>query len=267
MELNPELLKQLEHYLTGMMTEDEISAFEKEVRSNKHLQEFLLLYKDLDTIDEESDWISRHFNSDLIQLNAKKFRDQETVEFTKKVHNFHQAYTSTPNKSKFRGLIYASMVAAACLLLLFQLWPSSITLEEVYTKHSSWNELASFSEKSDATETQSITMERAFQQENFKEVIDLASQIVQNSETPVPNVLIYKGIAEMELNRFEAALQSFTILANSDVIDAHKAYWYIALVYAKKNDEQAFITALKKVVSSSSNYRYEEAVLLLKEFE
>jgi tetratricopeptide (TPR) repeat protein len=137
----------------------------------------------------------------------------------------------------------------------------------VYNDYSSWDNLPSFSEKSAVNNDPRLLLEKAFNTQQYEDVISLSDSILSNTQTLEPNVLLYQGIAQLELDRFEDAIQTFPNLSKSNALDAHKGYWYIALVYAKQGDQQAFVAALKKVESDPSNFNYPQAVQLLKEFE
>lgn len=266
MEENDALLEQLELYLTGQMTEEESAQFEQEVESNPDLQEFLVVYQSVDTFQDEESWPSVSVDSQEVKAIAQKFRDSDTIAFEEKVRQFHQQRTQKTSFGR-RSLIIMTSIAAACLLFVFQLWPPDITLDSVYENNSSWSELPSFSEKSDNTDVQKLRLESAFKAQQYEQVIAISDSILINTQTLAPNVMIYQGISLLELNRFDDAILTFTELSNSDALDAHKAYWYISLVYAKQGNFPEFKKAIKKVESDSTNYKYKEASKILKEFE
>ena len=265
MEENDLLMEQLELYLTQQMSEEEAAAFEKEIASNPDLQEFLVIYESVDAFEDEEDWPDVSVNSEHVKEIAQKFRAPDTLAFQEKIKEFHDSRTE---KSSFnrRSLIVMASIAAAFLLFFFQFWPTDITLDSVYQDNSSWN-LPSFSEKSETVNAQKLRLENAFNAKEFENAIVISDSILSDTSTLAPNVLIYQGIAQLELNRFDDAVQTFAQLTNSNALDAHKGYWYTALVYAKKGEFKPFEEALKKVAANPTNYKYEEAVVILKEME
>ena len=266
MELNDALIEQLERYVNGHMNADEAELFEKEIRSNTALQEFLALYDTIDAYEDDTDWPEIAIDKEQLKAIAQKFRDPDTVAFAGKVRDFQKQHTSSSDSLRTRLIAYAS-VAACILLIVFLFWPSGTDLNAIYSDHSSWQELPSFTVKGDTPEEQKSAMERAFRSGEYGHAIALSDTIINNSVSIQPNVLIYKGIAQLELNRFKDAVKTFTALSNSDALDAHKGYWYTALVYAKQGNRDLFIEALRKVVSDSSHFKYEDAFRLLKKFE
>jgi hypothetical protein len=264
MELNDASQEQLERYLTGQMSSEDVVLFEQQIESDDHLKEFLMLYDAMDDFEEENNWPELEIDTEEIKKIAQKFRAPDTVAFAEKVQQFHQSRKKKP--SVFRRSLIAMTTIAACLLFIFLLLPSDVTLDSVYNDNSSWD-LPSFAEKSDITNDPRLRLETAFNAQQFEEAIVISQILLSDTETLAPNVMLYQGIAQLELNRFEDAIQTFTLLSNSDALDAHKGYWYMALTYAKQGYEQAFLSALKKVQSNSANFKYEEAVALLKEFE
>ncbi len=264
MELNDATLKKIANYLNDTMAADERALFEQEINSNKELKEFLYLNSTIDAFEDEDSWIEMKMNSEKMKTIAQRFRDEDTLAFTNKLNSFQKQYTQKPKNISKKIVAFAAV--AACFVLIV-LWPSSMNLNTVYANYSSWNELPSFIVKGDALNTQKTAMERAFKSKKYSDAIALCNTILNNSNTIQPSILIYKGIAQLELDNYEASIKTFTQLYNSNTIDAHKGYWYIALVYAKQGNKELFIKALKKVTSNSTNYRYKEALELLKEIE
>lgn len=264
MEFNETILKKLESYLNGTMSADERNLFEQQISLNKDLKEFLHVNTSIDAFEDEDTWIEMNMNTEKIKTIAQRFRDADTIEFTDKVNSFHTQYTRKPKHR--RNILVAFTAVAACFILIM-FWPSSVNLNTVYTDYSSWNELPSFMVKGANPETQKIAMERAFRAKKYMEAITLCNVILDNSKSTEPSILIYKGIAQLELEKYTASIKTFTQLYSSNTIDAHKGYWYIALVYAKQGNKELFIKALKKVTSNRTNYRYSDALRILEEIE
>jgi hypothetical protein len=264
MQLNDATIKMLENYLNDNMSAEERALFEQEISTNKELKEFLNLNAAIDAFEDKNAWIDMNMNAKEIKSIAQKFRNADTIAFTNKVNSFHKSYSQKPKNR--RNIMIAFALVAACSILIL-LWPSSTNLNTVYANYSSWAELPSFMVKGDDLETQKIAMESAFKSKQYTDAIALCNTIINNSKTIEPSILIYKGIAQLELDKYEESIKTFTQLYTSNTIDAHKGYWYISLVYAKQGNKELFIKALKKVSSNPTNYKYEEALKILQEIE
>lgn len=266
MELSDVLLDQLQRYINEDMDIEEVALFEQEISSNIQLQEFLNLYNNIDDIDDESKWLELNISNEELKTEIEKFRDDDTVAFISKVKNYHKTNIKKPSSLRKRIIAYTS-VAACILLMLFMFWPSTTNFNAIYSEHSSWSELPTFSLKGGILNEQKIEIERTFKLEEFNNVILLSDAIIDSSKIIQPNVLIYKGIAQLELNKFEQAIETFKMLSNSDALDAHKAYWYTALIYAKQGNKEAFIESLEKIASNRNYFKYKEAIKLLKQIK
>ena len=79
-----------------------------------------------------------------------------------------------------------------------------------------------------------------------------------------PRALVYKGCAEMELNKIEEAINTFQQLLAQHNDYKDMANWYLALCYLKKGDEAEVKNRLELVTADDKPY-YDKAQLLLKE--
>lgn len=269
MELREEQLKKLEAYLYDIMTLDEKANFELEVDASTELQEFIRLFNETKTLEDDTRWDIDYKNATRLKKVASLYKDKETQEFSEKIRAHRHAMSpvvGTANKTWLKPLVLAA--AAACLAVLVYInLPKEQTLSELYTTYSTWEELPSVLVKGDDNATKKLAVETAFQQKQYDSTITLSNKIIENAQKVAANMLLYKGAAHLELGEFDQALQTYKELLVSDSIDNHKAYWYIAMTYLKKGDRQMTIAALENVLLKESNYKFATAKEVLELIE
>jgi hypothetical protein len=88
-----------------------------------------------------------------------------------------------------------------------------------------------------------------------------------NSNEPDMALILYRGVAQLELDQYENALNSFRELIISNTIDHHKGYWYTAMVYLKQGNKELLVESLEIIAANPSYYNHEESLALLKELK
>ncbi len=267
MELDDILLRKLEQYLGDVMSAEEREAFQKEIDANPELQEFIAAYRQTDDLSNDG-WPLADDSEQLAEALAA-FRDKETRDFEEKLKSASSRYHSTsPGQSvPWRKIGGWTAIAAALALLVYVLLPKNISMEDAYLTYSTWEEVPSLAVKGDIDDDPRNTLETLFRDRNFEDVLDLGSQLVLESTSIDPNLLLYLGISQLETNRFDDAIATFDQLTTSNTLDAHKGFWYKAMVFLKKGDKEAATEALNEVTSNEHNYRYEDAKSLLKKLK
>lgn len=98
---------------------------------------------------------------------------------------------------------------------------------------------------------------------NFSEAELLFNQIYQESREEY--ALLYRGICFMEMNNFEAAVDTFTTIdINNSTTYSDKISWYLALCYLKLGQEEAAKTLLVKVKNREGVFKNQALDLLEK---
>jgi len=93
-------------------------------------------------------------------------------------------------------------------------------------------------------------LERAFNAADYKASIPLVNQLL-TSDPQNPELLLTKGISEMENGNIENALQSFAQLKAAGLrID--KSDWFSALAYLKQGKKTEAKTLLQKIVNTKA---------------
>lgn len=268
MELESDILLKLQQYLNDEMNEASRISFETEISNSKDLQEFIAIFNNIDNLEDDDSWISLEGETDELKRVAQLFRNNDTLEFSRKIKKLRGNSSEVDIKTRKPYTLALVTLMVACLAAIFFFaFPKEIDMTQLYTNNSSWDELPSLVIKGTSTNEKRLEVERAFEDENFELAISLSEIIITNTTLVDANMQLYKGVSHLELNEFDKALEAFTILTESNSIDNHKGYWYIALVYLKQENKARAIEALEQVTSFKENYKYERARDLLEELE
>lgn len=266
MEQDNFINEKLERYLNDQMEAEEKAEFEKEIAESPELQELIELHQQVTVLDDEADWITFEGDVNEIKENIPLFEDEETKAFSKNLREFRndQMSATGPKSVVWKRLAVFSGVAASILLALFFNMQSGGNLDQLYVEYSSWNELPSLSVKGDPDAKRS-EVAQLFEQKKYADVIANVREIGLSSNEPDMALILYQGVAQLELDQYENALNSFRELTISNTIDHHKGYWYTAMVYLKQGNKELLEENLEVITANPTYYKYEEARALLKE--
>lgn len=261
----------IEDYLRGELSGYALSDFERQLEDSPELVQEVQIHRELYS----------HFNDEVpdYQLDSKKkeilndyAKSEEVKAFQNKLksakQNFHKKEVSA-KPTKVRSLRWIYAVAASILLLIggYFLINQNTTIQpnDLYASVST-HERLSITEMS-TTPTSLQAVEKNFNQKNYAEVLTVLPDFLNElpkTDKNYYNLLRTKGIAELETNQYEKALQSFDRLANSDSIIAPQGKWYTVLTYLKKGDTQKFKTALEEYIKKGHTYKKDQALQLQK---
>jgi len=268
MKIDDFLMDKLEKYLMDGMNPQERDLFQKEINNSVDLQEFIEIYNQIDTFEDDTDWTLYDGEQKKLKQAASLFQNKDTVAFSQKLKDFKQDHTNSSPTKKFRwqNIAVYSSVAASIIFLFYSLLFQNSNLTTIYEQHNSWNELPSLSIKGETIGYQKAELEKLFLSKDYNATIKLGNTILASSKNTDPNVLLYIGISQIEVNKNNDALITFTSLIESNTIDNHKGYWYKAMVYLKLDDKSNAIKVLEKIVSKNY-FKKDQALKILKKIK
>ncbi len=262
--MDNDILEQLRRYLQGEMNAGERSDFKKLLAGSEEMQDFVKSYRQMEAFATETDWNLLEDRSDS-NTEAHWFRAHDTQLFKEKVAQFRNReqlrHKVQPNL--LRKVVWLTAVAAVLAVLFYVLIPQKTHVRDFYVQYSNWNELPSLSVKGQEDQDERRQLEFLFDAGNYEKVIEVSNKLQEQLTETDPNVLLYKGVAQLEQNKYQEALHTFDVLEQSNTLDAHKALWYKALVYMKQGNKEATVKSLEKVLASKTNYRYTDAKSIL----
>lgn len=261
----------IENYLKGELSGDALNDFERQLKASPDFAQEVQLHRELYS----------HFNDEVpdYQLDNEKkqvindyAQSEEVQAFQAKLkaakQNFNKKEVSV-KPTKVRSLRWIYAVAASILLLIGGYFlinqNSTIQPNDLYASVSTHEKLST-TEMGTNSETLQI-IEKNFNQKNYAEVLTVLPDFLNTLPETDKNyykLLCSKGIAELETNQYEKALQTFERLANSDAIIAPQGKWYTVLTYLKKGDTQKFKATLEEYIKQGYIYKKDQALQLQK---
>lgn len=262
----------IESYLKGELSGDVLNDFERQLETSPDLLKEVQVHRELYS----------HFNDEIpdYQLDNDKQKILEAYVESEEVKSF-QAKLKAVNQNagpelkiskppaKVRSLRWVYAAAASVLLLIAGYFllnqNNTIQPKDLYASVST-HESLSITEMG-STEVTLQDIEKHFKQKNYNEVLNVLPDFLVNlpeTDKNYYNLLRTKGIAELETNQYEKALQTFDRLAKSDALIAEQGEWYMVLSYLKKGDIQKFKAALATYIKQNHSYKKEVAINLQK---
>lgn len=267
MNFDDQTYEQIASYLNNQMDEAEKAIFESQLENNAELASFVDTFSTLDSVYNENKWtVKSNATIDEVKALAQEFRSDDVTDLSKKIRAIQQnTNLEKPTKSRKTYFYYiSSAVAVAAVFTLFYFsFMQSLTANDAFEQYHDWNTLPSFQTKS-ASVDNLAKASALFKEEKYQEALAIFKAYEKENNTYNPQIQLYIGVSQLELENYSEAIQTFNQLKNSNTIDAHKAYWYTALAYLKQNDSENAKKVLNSLVQSSTNYNYEKAKKLLK---
>ena len=270
MNFSEDILQQIEDYLNGSMTEAQTLAFENQINENAELAEALGINKKmrLQYSDEDWDFVKDYNNSKKLNELESLLRSKEFQDKKKAIQNagdlyFNKEQSKKGNSGRFK--LYSILTAAAVLILFFGIFlkDSTRSNQEIYTEYSSWEELPSLVSRGEANADLLSQGEKAFTSKDYTLAEENFNNYVNNQREVNVNALLYLGISHLELENYDAALESFQKIIESNFLDQSKGYWYKVLVYLKKDDKENAVKTLKVIASNPNYFNYNKAKEIL----
>lgn len=261
----------IDQYLSGLLDEDAQCKFEQQLEENATLktevqrQQGLLdssieegvgayagLKNKLDKIHQE---VVTTTNTETKGTDLSKESTTTNTESVKKAIKKEQTVPPEPIKKERRKIGLFKWVGgiAATLAIVFFAWnflqPGKLTTDELYAKYHKTEEISLTqmgSSSSDLTKAESL-----FNSGKYQEAIVIFEEHLKNVPSDF-QVLLYKGIAHMEIDEFVKAKKAFKKVSKSDTLFNVEGDWYEALNMLKQGKTKASKKALRDIINSES---------------
>jgi len=272
--LTQELLDTIDQYVKGELEGEKLLAFENELKQNAPLREEMIIQKQLfraiESNNEGPDPLTDDEENELQEkINSPAYQD-----LSKKIKHIGNEYVQNPVLEKkplwirFKRLIPA--VAAILVIVVIStvyLTNENQSIDKYYYDNNNWDtELTSFAEKGDS-KSDFVKAETFFKANDYAKAIQAFETLNQEDEL-YPYSLMYIGASHANLNQDQQALEAFNKLAAmKEFGESSKGLWYAALIYLKLEDRGKAIASLKEITKDSINYRYEDALGIIKELQ
>lgn len=252
----------IDNYLKGLLSEDEKKSFLERLNSDSNFKAKFELEKQLfDTLNDDS-WSFVEDQSDAVNDYVKLLNEDDLINLKKSLATAN--FNNNANKLKPTKRLFYYLAAASIIVLIgFQLFfNQSVSNQELYNNYVALDDLPSFVSRSDSNEDLA-NAQKLFEDKKYEDALTIfQSQLNENSDQS--NVLIYQGLAQTELDKFDDAEATFNTLINSNLLDSEKGYWYKALLFIKIDRVEDAKQLLNKIINESL-FNHEKAKQLLSE--
>jgi len=263
MNINDDIL--ITQYLNNTLSTQEKEVVVARMKTDPTFKEKVYFEKQLlDTFSEE-EW------SFIENTDAKEV--QEYSELFKKEGKLKQVleeaktnYNTPKKKTNYKWHLYASAAIIVLLIAIVPFVNNSSSSTELYAFYINTTELPSLSIRGNDSNHIRTKAQHLFEQKKYKESLVIFNNELDLSKKQTATVYLYMGIAQMELNQFQKAENSFDALLNSGLMDAPKGHWYKALLSLKmKNLKES--KSILNTISSKQLYNHQQADELLRELD
>lgn len=261
--------QQTEAYLNGRMSAEELTAFEALLRSNTELRSYVALSQDLKATVEGSLKFETNPSESHVETVKAWYKAPDTLAFADSLTSV-DIPTKDRSKLKTQKKYWLPLIAASLIGVLLAInWSlQKPNIDSLYHQYSQWDSMPSFVVQGTGNENATkIEMETAFKSQNYEQALSLATALLNTGDAPDYNVLLYKGITLIELERWAEAQAVFDSLINSPAIDAQKGHWYKALIHLKLKEMDALNEILDLMIEDTNHIFYQKALQLKEELE
>lgn len=261
----------IEKYLNGEMTEEEIAIFIKRIDEDPNAKKMLELYQEMDIVYNDKNWELTNRKLDYKKVNQYErfFKSDKGKSIADTILKAEQSYFNEKPLSRRKQVFkYVAAIAAVFIIGLFLVnqFNKKANNNQLYAQYKNWDVLPSLALRGGAADLASI--EKLFREEKYEESLDLLHKYVLDTQQEVnPQIVLYTGVIQLELNQKEAAISTFMELLNSNTLDAPKAHWYLALCYLKLNNLEKTKKELNLLIDSTINFQKTEAKEILQRLE
>lgn len=257
--MDDELYKDIEAYLGGDLSDEALMDFEKAMLENIDLKQEVTLYSQL------NHHLGEQFINQDIPINeyTNKLREviesDESEKIRERLNQANKEFAHNESRvSKRNFWIAASLALALFLGSTIYFTNKKPSLDDMYELYSQETPLPNIITRNDkqSKQYQIISM---FDNGRYQESIDKFIEYEKSEKSIDTVLLIYKGMSYLELGETDAALKSFKIVSDSELLDSSKGLWFSVLTHLKNNNKEEVINSLEIIISNQSNYKYKKA--------
>ncbi|MDO5972495.1 hypothetical protein Q4Q35_22060 [Flavivirga aquimarina] len=235
-----------ESYLSKELPQDEIIAFESRLKNESDFNQAFNTYKELASFLEhkfENEAASTAFQNNLKTISKTHFEKQKPA---KKVGHFK---------------LWKYAVAAS-IALLIGIFTFNDSPNPTFSDYNNY-EAISLTVRGGQDELLKAA-EDAFNNKNFITAEIIFGQLLAKDNSN-KELQLYRGIALLEIDKFDEADSLFSRLSNTQSVYKSKAIWYSALSKLKQKDFAACLEILKTIPKYAEDYK--EAQNLINKLE
>jgi tetratricopeptide (TPR) repeat protein len=238
----------IERYLDGEMTGQELIWFEKELDSNKWLQNELNLRKKV--------------NQAILDESSMKYKDE--------LEEAYAAYIdddkgSSDRKRKFIVAGSALISVVAGVILILSLTGKQYTNEQLFDRYyKSYEPNTTFRSADNELNSDLVLAMKFYENREYHEALKLFERILVNDPSRI-GLNFYSGVSQMEIENYELAGKSFDkVIDDRYNMYIEQAEWYLSLCYIVTGQDDKAAHLLEKIINDNGYYRKNARSMLRK---
>jgi hypothetical protein len=232
-----------EEYVSKQLDENASIAFEKRLLEDSAFKKNFKLYKDTTKFLENK--FANQAERESFKENLKKSSQNNRV--------------GLENRKQKTTLFQPWKIAvAASILVIFGVFFSQWFSAPVYAEYANYPKI-SLTVRGSQNEILT-NAEQAFNHAKFAEANTYFDTLLA-ADSNNQELLLYKAIALVEINKMEAADVLFEEVAASESVFANQAIWFGALSKLKQKDTDASIVLLKRISEGDEHYKQAQKLL------
>ncbi len=242
MKRTPEIFEKIEAYLNKRLSQEDLTAFEKEMQANPELQAEVAKHQSLHEV----------------------LRDKDTLEFKEKLINIHQEIKNEKNSSTKSGLSNYIKIAATLVVLiglgtlLWNIIGNNTQMQDLYEAYYEPFPIEDITRGETTNELQDILT--LYSKGVYDEVIGKLEKLTITSNQE--QLHLYLGNSYLNMDQVKKAISQFeNIPKNSRLYEVSQ--WYVSLGYVRLDETDKVLSILDSIISYNGIYK--DNALKLKE--
>ncbi len=259
----------IERFITGMMTGDEMESFQSQINQNADLAKEVELQKNINAFLQYEPLSENPEETDLIKKIDQIRKSSEGQALKNKIIAVGKQYFEEENtllkekkKPNIRMYFVAATVVVIIALSLLLNNNSSLSNHELYSAYYDSSDLPTFVTRGEVKDYKSTVVEQ-FKEKEYENVIALVKDY-RVKENFNHLLFLYSAISYSELGYVDKAIMELNYLEKSNSLDASRAHWYKALIFLKEDMSEKAKNELNTIISDPNNYNFDQAKKLLK---
>lgn len=232
----------IDDYLEGVMTSNEKSAFEKELKNNQELNQEFELHKDLNQVIADEKVLD--FRAILIDVQNDHNNEQKSKPKVFKI---------------FRKYRYA---AASVILLLLIIGSILILNPRNYSNEKLFNMYYKPGDAIGITRSGNIDVVDAvmkFHNGDYENACSLFNEVLSEDGSNMA-IRYYYGIASIEVHNYNLAIEQFQeIIKDNNNLYIEYAQWYLGLSYLANNQENEAMEQIGAIAADHKHFYKDDA--------
>jgi len=237
----------IQDYIDGLLTGEELTAFEQRLASDEELRELLTLHREI------GDIVRKRENADTEALRANLKSAEIAVRAAEDGPQSDKEKLDVPRVIRFRR--YLPAVAAACAVLVLTIYYLR-PVEDLYSLPTMRSEIV----RGEPSEDQYEEAVVAFNTEDYAKAGTILRSLAEQ-DTADTQYRYYSALTAIGLEDWSAAIAGLEPIAAGTSVFADEAKYYLAISYHENGNTAEAIRVLEEITDAGETSRKAKKLL------